>query len=95
MSPGRACLGGPIVAIVYDNGKVERCKRDAFFLTRLAIGKVMKISHILRSIGFPRTNMYLYVYVCMHLFRQLKLSKELADMVLRDEISLESAQVIS
>ena len=52
--PGRILPNTPgrsIVSILYDDGEVKRYKRDTFLLTRLAIGKVMKISLILWSIG--------------------------------------------
>ena len=90
--------GRNIVSILYDDGEVKRYKRDVFFLTRLAIGKVMKISLVLWSIGLfilRVLDFHVCMYVCMYVFRQLKLSKELAHMVLCEEITLEAAQVIS
>ena len=39
-----------IVSVLYRDGETKRYHRDTVFLTRLAIGKVMKISLILRSI---------------------------------------------
>ena len=60
--------GRNIVSILYDDGEVKRYKRDVFFLTRLAIGKVMKISLVLWSIGLfilRVLDFHVCMYVCM------------------------------